>query len=483
MTETPDRAPNSETQDADSPPPDIVHAGLHRPKSRAATVKVFLLLALALLMLLPVSWLLNLVRERQGRLTEAKNRIESGWGGAQRLLGPILYLPYRYTVIEDETGRVREYDDVVYVAPTGLDWRATLDPEVRALGIFEALLYRGEFIGEATFDLAEIALDPDSIQWNRASLLVGLSDPRGIRGTPVVEWNGKTVKVGPVVEVPGIVGFGAQLPSSVRTSLEESSLEIEPDPQAESLEATVLLRLSLAGSENLTVVPIAADTTFDLEAPWPSPGFVGAHLPTEREITGDGFTANWHIPGLSRTLPRRWAQHRQQTMEGDAAREAFGVELVLPAGGYQRTERAAKYTLLFVGLTFVAFFLFEVLSDLRLHPIQYLLVAAALVVFYLLLLALSEHVGFNLAYAVAAFATCGLIAGYSRAVLGSGKRAGIVLFELTLLYSYLYVVLAAEDFALLSGATGIFAVLSLVMWLTRHLDWYEMGSRPVNVSG
>ena len=359
-----------------------------------------------------------------------------------------------------------------------LDWRATLDPEVRSLGIFEALLYRGDLVGEAAFDLSEIALEPSWIHWDRAALLVGVGDPRGIDGTPVIDWDGQVLDVGPAVEIPGISGFVAVLPNSVLQALRPG--HEEPVPASEvNLEAAATVRLSLAGSERLTVVPSADDTKFLVEAPWPSPSFVGAHLPRQREITGDAFSAQWQVPGLSRSLPRRWSRHRQQSMAEDVAKEAFGVELMLPAGGYQRTERAAKYALLFVGLTFLAFFLFEVLSDLRLHPIQYLLVAAALVVFYLLLLALSEHVGFQLAYAAAGLATCGLIAGYSRSVLGSGMRAGLVLFELALLYGYLYIVLAAEDFALLFGATGLFAVLGLVMWLTRHLDWYEMGGRSV----
>ncbi|MDA8020912.1 MAG: cell envelope integrity protein CreD [Thermoanaerobaculia bacterium] len=471
--------------------------------SRSATLKVFLLMFLAFLMLLPVSWLLGLVREREGRLSEARQRIESGWGGAQQLHGPLLYVPYR-CVATDESGNSRECDDAIYLAATRLEWQASLDPEIRSLGIFDALLYRGDLVGQASFDLSELDLDPSWIHWDRARVLVEVTDLRGIDGIPTIEWNGKALEVGPAVDIPGIVGFGAALPTAVQNALagperptgappdgdtdagtDESAAipGTPPTVPAETLRVTVDVRLSLAGSERLTLVPSAADTQLAVRAPWPSPSFVGAHLPRQRELTDDGFNAEWQVPSLARSLPRRWSKQRQKDLGSYQQLEAFGVELMLPAGGYQRIERAAKYALLFVGLTFLAFFLFEVLSELRLHPIQYLLVAAALVVFYLLLLALSEHVGFNLAYAVAALATCGLIAGYSRSVLGSGKRAGIVLFELSLLYAYLFIVLAAEDFALLFGATGLFAVLGLVMWLTRHLDWYEMGRRPIDSPG
>lgn len=431
-------------------------------------VKVVVLMVLSLVMLLPVSWLLDLVRERRARSSEARERIERGWGGQQQLRGPVLALPYSREHVDDSTGMRTVHRGTYFLPPEELTWRATLDPEVRSLGIFEALLYRADASAVATFDLETLDGSLDFVHWQDARIVVGLSDPKGIDGTPGIQLAEAPLEIeGP----SGFAGFESGFQSPI-----PPSVYAVPDLHG----FTVRVQMSLAGAERLTMVPLGADSRFELEAAWPSPSFVGGHLPRERTLTDESFRARWQVPQLARQLPAYWNHNTSaDKLQASFQQEAFGVDLMLPAGGYQRTERAAKYALLFIGLSFVAFFLFEILAGLRLHPIQYLLVAAALVLFYLLMLALTEHFGFLVAYCAAALAVISLITAYSRAVLASGRRAGLVLFELLLLYAYLFVVLAAEDFALLFGATGLFAVLGLVMWLTRGLDWYRVGRRPV----
>ena len=230
--------------------------------------------------------------------------------------------------------------------------------------------------------------------------------------------------------------------------------------------------LALRGSGDLRFQPAGMETRVELESPWPAPGFTGAFLPGERRIGETGFTASWKVPYYGRDYPQVW---RDTDVEASALeRSAFKVSLVLPANAYQQTERSVKYAALFIALTFATFFLLELLSPARLHAVQYLLVGFALCLFYVLLLALAEHLGFAPAYAVAAAATVGLIAAYCRSILGGLRWAGVMLACLTALYGYLFVVLRLEDYALLLGALGLFAVLALVMRLTRDLDWFTL---------
>lgn len=214
----------------------------------------------------------------------------------------------------------------------------------------------------------------------------------------------------------------------------------------------------------------------ELSSPWRSPGFTGAFLPAARKIGPEGFTAAWQVPYFGRSYGQLWTDG--EVSEDQLTDSAFGVSLVLPADAYQQTERAVKYAVLFILLTFGTFFLLELLSPVRLHAVQYLLVGFALCVFYVLLLALGEQLGFPLAYAIAACATAGLIAAYSRSILASRRWAAVVLAALLGLYGFLFVLLRLEDYSLMLGAVGLFAALAVLMRLTRNLDWYSLTFRP-----
>jgi inner membrane protein len=246
------------------------------------------------------------------------------------------------------------------------------------------------------------------------------------------------------------------------------------DPQV-SGRAAFSLDLDLAGMERLDIVPAAGETNVSLRSPWPHPSFGGRFLPETRSVSERGFEAAWRMSDLGANVRQAFQRCLQSKCDAYLA-GSFGVSLVQPVDVYQKTYRALHYGILFVGLTFALFFLYEVICGLRVHPVQYALVGLALVAFFLLLLALAEHVGFGLAYGLGAAACVALVGAYVRIALGSSARAASLAALLAALYGALYVVLGSEDYALLMGALLVFAALAAFMLVTRRLDWYAVSA-------
>jgi inner membrane protein len=231
--------------------------------------------------------------------------------------------------------------------------------------------------------------------------------------------------------------------------------------------------MTLAGTERFAVLPLARETDLHAQSTWPDPGFDGAFLPATRSVAATGFEAEWQVLDLNRALAQRWRGN--EDVSNALRGSAFGVTLTQPAGSYQQNVRAGKYGVLFIALTFVAFFLFEVLRGLRVHPVQYLLVGLALATFYVVLLAVSEQIGFGLAYVLAAAAVVAMVGGYAGVVLAQ-RRAGLVLGALlALIYALLYGLVASEDYALLMGSLALLAAIAALMYLTRRVNWYAVG--------
>jgi inner membrane protein len=232
------------------------------------------------------------------------------------------------------------------------------------------------------------------------------------------------------------------------------------------------MRLALAGSDSLRLLPAGSDTEVHLSSLWTDPSFEGAYLPVERAVNEAGFEAKWKVLRLARGFPPQWKSGDVALAQLDSS--LVGVRLLSPVDAYTTTDRAVKYELLFIYLTFGAMFLVEVMARRRVHPVQYALIGFALCLFYLLLLSLAEHTGFLVAYATAAVAITLLIAGYSRAVLGTRGRTAAVAALVSTLYLYLFVLLQIQDYALLVGSVGLFVALAIVMYLTRGIDWYAL---------
>ncbi|WP_300618412.1 cell envelope integrity protein CreD [Dokdonella sp.] len=425
-----------------------------------ATFKVLGIGLLALLMLIPLAQVNDLVREREGRAYEATMQIASRWGAQQKLGGPVLVVPVQTTQRQGDAQVTTETRE--YLLPDRLAIRTHLEPEVRRYGLYETVVYVAETTLEGRFlatDIAALAGPGRDVQWQRAELRVPVADVRGIRRVSPLRFGEHELSFG--TDAGGVAGIAA---ISAPVRLEAGALP----PQL-----SFAFDLALAGSERFSVLPLARQTELQASGAWADPGFDGAFLPASRRVDAKGFEASWQVLDLNRRIAQRWSEADSNGLA--LCESAFGVSLVRPAGPYQQNVRAGKYGVLFVALTFVAFFLFEVLRGLRVHPVQYLLVGVALCTFYVVLLALSEQFGFGPAYFAAAAATVALVGGYAAAVLAQ-RRAGFVLAGLmALVYGLLYGLVASEDYALLMGALALLATVSALMYLTRRVDWYAMG--------
>jgi len=424
------------------------------------TAKVLGVVLLALLMLLPLWKVQSLVAERQGMRQSAIDQIAQGWGGEQVLGGLVLAVP-THEQVTLSNGELRDVADTTLLLPDSSETNIDMAVEKRRYGMYEAPVFASTVTLRGRFAAQDIAqrrqLDSGAWQDGKAELRLVVGDLRGLQEVIELLINGKPQRF-----ESSSASFGDSS-STVVVPLDLATLSGQP------IDFSVKLRV--AGTQSLQWLPLARNSELKMHAPWPDPSFIGAALPVERSVNAQGFSARWHVLDLNRKFGQSW--HASDARVDAAVHDAaFGVALFQPVDVYQRNVRAGKYGLLFVTMTFVAFFLFEVLKRLRVHPVQYLLVGAALTSFYVLLLALSEQLGFALAYSVAAASVVLIVGGYAMAVLGARKAGMLLGGALALVYAMLYVVLAAEEYALLIGAVVLLLTVALLMYLTRRIDWY-----------
>ncbi len=429
----------------------------------STAVKLLVTGMLILLLLIPLGMVGSLVREREQRGQQVAEEVAASWGYRQVLAGPVLTVPYRWYT-KDEKGKVTTWGSIAHVLPDTLKVDGRIFPERRRRGIFEAAVYRADLPVSGTFrhpSFAEWNVAPQHVVWDDAYLSVGVPDLRGIRSGVGITWGDRQLQFEPGGAEAGLWDSG------LRVELPDLKSGRSGDVYAFSF------NLGINGSRQLQFLPFGKQTTVALHSTWSSPSFSGAFLPVDRRITGTGFDARWVVSWFGRSYPQQWRHDEADSLapKNSLDASAFGVDLLLPVDAYQKTERSVKYGMLFLLLTFLTFFLYEVFNPFSLHPVQYLLVGAALCLFYLLLLSISEHSPFGFAYLVAAAATVLLIGGYSVAILRGALRALLMTVVLGVLYGYLYVLLQLEDYALLLGSIGLFLILALVMYLTRRIDW------------
>ncbi len=428
--------------------------------SGSVTGKVLFIAFLILILLIPLGMIEGLVVERAFLYGTARDDIGRSWGQTQTIGGPILVVPFAHTRYVN--GQAVSVSDELYVLPEQLTINGQAEAQERRRGIYKVPVYTTRLHATGRFAPVTFGTEYQGLQvrWEQAVIALPITDARSVRepivltsgdGTTVFEAGGARVTgFGPLLVAPyAALGLGAPTAS-----------------QAFSFD------LVLGGTGGLTFLPLGDETRVAVTSNWASPSFVGAYLPGERTVDEGGFTAEWRVLDLGRGYPSSWT--RAGLAPQDIAASAFGAELITPVGVHEAALRATKYGVLILGFTFIAYFLFELFAPLRLHALQYLAIGLANCVFYLLLLALAEHVGFALAYVASALASTALITTYSGAVLRSLTRAAPIGGLLTALYGYLYVTLKAEDYALLFGALGVFAVLAGFMYLTRHIDWFDV---------
>ncbi|MEM7804463.1 MAG: cell envelope integrity protein CreD [Pseudomonadota bacterium] len=431
---------------------------------RSAAIKGLTIAGLILMLLIPLGMIKGTINDRNQVNQSAQQDIQRTWGQSQLVAGPILVLPYDTVRVN---GRGEQFTDrtEMYVLPATLNLEASVESETRYRGIHKVPVYAADIRLHGQFgalDAETLGIDDASVHWDEASLVVGISDGRAISETPSAVLNGESIKFGP----GGVLIEG--LPPQIQAPLPDAD-SVDPG-EALAFE----ISLSVKGSNSLSFLPLGDTTWASIESAWPSPSFAGNYLPIDREISDDGFSARWQVSSIGRALPSRWAKGSNAAASAHSA--VFGVDLYLPISVYRLTLRAATYGVLFVALTFVSYFLFEVIAGLRLHPLQYLMVGLANLIFFLLLTSLAEHIGFGWSYILSACASSGLIVSYSASILGQRSRAGVIAGVLLVLYCFLYMTLKAATYALLAGSIGLWVALALVMYLTRRIDWYELSN-------
>lgn len=443
-------------------------------------VKLVILGFLVAASLLPLRAIRDLVLERQQTSLAAEEDIVASWGGGQRIVGPVLVVPLAsgssgrdVTSSDTQTGITyaedgkKFYAENLFIMPESLSIDTELDPQIRRRGIYETVLYTAVTSVSGRFarpNLEELGIeDAGRIQWNKARFEVFIADIRGIIEASDLDWNGTAMqfRIGPSVEGKIVVS----LPTL--------------DPTQASWPAGFSFNLDLKGSRTFGFAPIGDQTMVTVRSPWPHPSFFGGFPPLEMAVAADGFSARWSLSRFDREMPRAWLGDDSAAHRLSLRAEAIGalVRLVDPVDHYLKSERSVKYGILFVILVSCVLFLFEVVSGARVHPIQYGMVAAALCLFFLLLVSLSEAIGFGAGYLLAASLTIALLSTYIAAIFRSRRRGAALAGLLALVYGYMYLTLRSEDHALLLGSLLLFGVLAGAMIVTRNFDWYAVGRR------
>lgn len=450
--------------------------------ARTPGFKLFLVIIVGLVLTIPLFSIWLLVYDRQSQEQEATRSITAGWGAAQAMSGPLLVIPYRANATEtvvqsgQSVTRTNEVTRELVLAPEAVELTTRLMPQVRERSIYEAVVYDARNMGQARFafptDLERTGVDPSQMDLTRAELRFGISDPRGLEANPRVSVEGKALRLQPGGGSSGGRGFFAWVDAS---ALLAKPLSVE-------------FTYDLRGNESLSLAPQAGDTRWKVHSPWPSPSFAGDFLPDGRSVTEKGFDATYRIgnlalgrsliatsdPGPSDGPTPGIKSDRVENGNGNApapGAQTAQISLIQPVDLYSQVNRATKYGFLFIGFTFLALLMFDVIGGVRVSAVEYLLMGAALILFFVLLLAFAEVIGFAFAYVLASAAIAGLNTAYSAAVLASWRRAGFIGTLLVGLYAVLYILLSLEAFSLLIGALLLFAALAGVMYATRRIDW------------
>ncbi|HNG90814.1 MAG TPA: cell envelope integrity protein CreD, partial [Saprospiraceae bacterium] len=341
--------------------------------------------------------------------------------------------------------------------PENVRVNAQATPEKRYRGIFEVVLYNSQIAVEGNFarpDMQQLLPAGATVLWEKSVLTLGIPDLRGLNDQVAVEWGSQAHTMEPDIPVPGVAESGIHLPLDLTN----------PSGQPYAFR----MQISLKGSGSLFFTPVGRVTDVALSAPWGDPSFTGAFLPDEKNVTHDAFEAKWKVLNLNRNYPQQWTSDQEVQFSGSA----FGVNFLLPVDNYQKATRSVKYAILFISLTFLTIFFIEMRqAQRRVHPFQYMLIGLALVIFYTLLVSLSEHLSYNTAYFIAAAMTIGLSTYYARSLFDSNALAMLVGGTLTVLYGFLFVVLQQQDYALLIGSFGLFFILAAVMYVSKKINW------------
>ncbi|MEM7467779.1 MAG: cell envelope integrity protein CreD [Pseudomonadota bacterium] len=429
--------------------------------------RLIVIALITLAMGIPLNMVSGVISERHHYYDSVLMEIASLWGAQQTIVGPIIVVPFieKYESEEElensyghtETKRKTRYVRKTAVfLPDDLDVSAELKEDYRERGIYRSLVYAAQYRMTGKFsdiDLSTLSNSVDEVLYAEAEIIIGLSDTKAIDQINAVSWNGKDLSVVSGVGSSGILhsGFSAKLSGDLN-SADEFHFDID---------------LSVNGSHGVRFAPLGETTNVTMRSSWPHPKFAGQLLPDNHEINAEGFIANWRIPHLARNYPQQWVTEKSEL---NVYELLAGVDLFEPVFIYSKINRAVKYGLLFIALTFITFFIFESTAGSTLHYIQYGLVGVSLAFFYLLLLSLSEHLHFSVAYFISALTCVGLISSYVGYALANRSRGIVLFWLLSGLFTAIYTLLRLEDYALLMGTLLLLISLAGLMFLTKDLN-------------
>ena len=427
-------------------------------------LRVIIVGFVVLVLQIPISMIDDQISQRQWTQQQVVAEVTSKWGGDQTIQGPRLVIPYyELSAWTNKEGEVKQSRKLRYASflPKTMQVKALVENESRYRGLFEVPLFQSKISFRGLFEQPNFqrwGIESDLVLWDKAELLLGVSGASGIQQQIYLQWNNHRLEFEPGLgdSNSNAPGFYVRL-GDVKGSAYEYSIE-----------------LALNGSQRLDFAPMGKESTIVMSSNWSDPSFQGFKLPTRRDITATGFTAEWHISSISRSYPQQWLDHEFDFNKLNQSQ--VGVNFISTVDNYRMTDRSTKYALLFILFSFGIIWIIEIVARIRVHHVQYLFVGLGVCMFYLLLLALSEHLGFLQAYFVASVAVLFMITAYTRSVLKSNKRAGIVGVISMILYIYLYMLLQEQNYSLLFGSIGVFVALSVTMYLTRNIDWHAAGN-------
>ncbi len=420
--------------------------------------KSFFIAFLVLALLIPTFIITYLVNERRERKQEVTKEISNKWSAAQTVTGPFLIIPY--TEFNSTNSPERKF---IYLLPEQLAITGNIEPEIRYRSIYKVpvftakpLLLKGKFLNNT---LSASGVTPAFVKWNEAKLCIGITDLKGLK-QQTVKWNEQALTMQPGLPDNRVAQQGISVPVLLDSSFQEK-------------ESSFSVELILQGSEKLYCTPLGSNSTVHFSSSWTNPAFDGKYLPDTERITAKGFEADWMVSQFNRDFPKVFTNNTTAAV----SESSFGVILLSPFDAYAQTMRSLKYAILIIALTFFAYFFTEIFQRRPVHPLQYILIGMALVLFYTLLLSISEYIQFPLAYLTASAATVLLLSWYTQSIFKKTKMVLIFASLLSVLYLFIYVLIQMKDNALLFGSIGLFVLLAAAMYLSRKIDWYGIDSK------
>lgn len=458
--------------------------------------KLSTIVVLVLLLLIPLFWVKDLIEERKNRQSEVSNEIAFKWAGQQVISGPIIAIPYQVVkeivttdknIISTKNTYTTQY---VYLMPKTLDINSTISPESLKRGIYKSVVYNAQLDLKGSFDAIDfnkIDLSGQELEWKNAKILIGLSDLKGLGASPTLIFNQNKIDFEPNM--------------SALNPFENNMIAALDLSQTKTTLGDFQIKFNVRGSQSINFLPLAKQTKIHVKGDWANPSFNGAILADDRNINGNNFEATWNIPSFNRKFSQQWIGEAEKlyeiknnyeisnaiiegyshTHEPIAATESniatekdmIQINFLEEVNNYQKTTRVAKYGILIIMLTFAALFFTEIIKKQRVHLIQYMLIGFAMVLFYSLLLSISEHLGFNLAYLLAALATIVLIASFIKSITSDSKSALIFSGILSIFYSFIFILMQLRDYSLIVGTVGIFIILAILMRVSTKINWYQ----------